>query len=315
MKHVLVTGCAGFIGSHVCQKLLDEGYRVTGIDCLTTNYSRDRKKRNLNELTSHPFFHWMEDDLRSMNLHPVMEEIDYVYHKAALPGVRYSWDHFRDYTEHNMLATQKLLEAAKQQKRVRKVIYASSSSVYGGTEGPVHETQLPAPYSPYGVSKLAGEHLCRLYYQNYGVPVVSLRYFTVYGPYQREDMAFHRFIKSILENRPISVYGDGKQTRDFTYIDDVVQANIRALEKGIPGEVYNVGSQRPIELVSVIQMIGEIVGCDPRIEYRDKHPGDPKHTWADTGKIQNDFSYQPEYPLKKGLKKQIDAIRHFQQIS
>lgn len=309
MKHILVTGCAGFIGSTLAEKLLSLGYHVTGVDCFTDNYTKWIKNKNLEELVRHPNFTWIQANLLSLNLKVLIQKQYAVFHQAAIPGVRSSWgEDFKTYVDYNILATQKLLEAVKDSKIV-KMIYASSSSIYGQSTGPTKEIQTPAPYSPYGVTKLSGEHLCQLYYKNYGVPVVSLRYFTVYGPKQRPDMAFHKFIRNILANKEITIYGDGKQTRDFTYIDDAVLANLLAMEKGRPGEAYNIGGCSRVELLKVIQMLGKLMDEPPILQFSEDQPGDPKHTWADIEKARIDLTYNPSYPLEKGLENQIAYIQ------
>lgn len=308
-KRVLVTGCAGFIGSSLAKKLLDLGYQVTGVDCFTDNYTKWIKNRNMEKLLNHPQFNWIEGDLLVLHLPDLVKNIDVIFHQAAIPGVRSSWGNdFQRYLNHNILATQKLLEAVKYSK-VEKLIYASSSSIYGFVQGKTAEDKLPNPYSPYGVSKLAGEHLCGLYYKNYGVPVVSLRYFTVYGPGQRPDMAFHKFIRNILAKTELTIYGDGRQSRDFTYIDDAVQANLLAMKNGTNGEAYNIGGNSKIELLEVIQLISQFIGEKPNLLFTEEQPGDPKHTWADISKAQLELGYHPTYPLDRGLKKQIEYIQ------
>ncbi|GAB7387572.1 NAD-dependent epimerase/dehydratase family protein [Bacillaceae bacterium] len=309
MKTALVTGCAGFIGSTLCEALLARGYRVTGVDGFTPNYAKWIKEKNLANILSHPAFTWVEGDLRELDLAKLLQNQRYVFHLAAMPGVRSSWGaDFQTYVNHNILLTQRLLEAVKN-SGVEKMVYASSSSIYGSVSGPTREDKLPVPYSPYGVTKLSAEHLCRLYYENYGVPVVSLRYFTVYGPRQRPDMAFHKFIKRILRHEPITVYGDGRQTRDFTYILDAVEANLLALEKGKAGEAYNIGGNSPVELLAVIRLIERITGMRAKLEFLPEQPGDPRHTWADIGKARNELGYLPQYPLEKGLCEQIAFVR------
>lgn len=308
MKNVLVTGCAGFIGASLAIALLNKGYHVTGVDCFTENYTKWIKNKNIEELVKQPNFTWIKGSLLSLDLTLLVKNSHVVFHQAAIPGVRSSWgDDFQKYVDYNILATQKLLEAIKNSV-VEKMIYASSSSIYGITSGQTTENQLPAPFSPYGVTKLAGEHLCQLYYKNYGVPVVSLRYFTVYGPRQRPDMAFHKFIRNILTKKEITIYGDGKQTRDFTYIDDAVSANLLAMEKGRNGEAYNIGGRSRIELLHVINRIGKLMEEQPVLRFIEEQPGDPKHTWADIRKAQDELGYNPSYPLDEGLKKQIAYI-------
>jgi nucleoside-diphosphate-sugar epimerase len=245
-RRCLVTGVAGFIGSHLAERLLQEGYEVVGIDCFTDYYAREAKKANLAGLSGQPHFHFAEMDLCSADLHCALEGVDCVFHHAAQPGVRASWgETFRIYVEDNVLASQRLLEACKG-SAVRRFIYASSSSVYGDAKDlPVTEDSPTRPVSPYGVTKLAGEHLCYLYRTSFGVPTVALRYFTVYGPRQRPDMAFNRFIAAICHGQPIQVYGDGEQSRDFTFVADAVQANLLALRADLSSPEEGVRNTYP----------------------------------------------------------------------
>ena len=233
---VLVTGCAGFIGSHLVDKLLEQGYEVIGMDCFTDYYPREIKEKNISNALKNKNFKLIGGDILNMDKFP---EVNYVFHLAAQAGVRVSWGkNFEIYTRNNIEATQKLLEFYKDRK-IKKFVYASSSSVYGDAELPMKEDSLLKPVSPYGVTKLAGENLCYLYWKNYNVPTVSLRYFTVYGSRQRPDMAIHKFVNAILEENKITVFGDGTQTRDFTYVDDAVEATILAAGNDLVGEVFN----------------------------------------------------------------------------
>lgn len=220
----LVTGCAGFIGSHLCERLLSAGETVWGVDIFTDYYDSSIKRRNLASYRDHQGFTFIEADLAQDDLRPLLESVDCVFHTAGQPGVRGSWgDQFDVYLRNNIHATQRLLESIKTVGKEIRVVYSSSSSVYGNTDQlPTSETALPRPYSPYGMTKLAAEQLCLLYFDNYKIPVTALRYFTVYGPRQRPDMAFHLFIKSIVRDEPIVILGDGEQTRDFTYVDDKI---------------------------------------------------------------------------------------------
>jgi len=240
-SHALVTGCAGFIGSTLTERLLALGTRVTGVDCFTDYYDPALKRRNLERAAREPAFRLLELDLGRDDLGG-LPEVDVVFHQAAQPGVRASWGaEFAQYTHHNVLATQRLLERYRG-RTLERFVYASSSSVYGDAERyPTDEELLPRPFSPYGVTKLAAEHLTLLYGRNFGMPVAALRYFTVYGPRQRPDMAFHRFCRAMLRGEPITVYGDGRQSRDFTFISDAVEANLRAWRQSAPQGVYNVG--------------------------------------------------------------------------
>ena len=295
----LVTGCAGFIGSHLTERLLRKGYEVIGIDCFTDYYAREIKERNIENALNEKNFKLIGEDILEMNEYP---EVDYVFHEAAQAGVRASWGNsFEIYTRNNIEATQKLLEFYKDRK-IKKFVYASSSSVYGDAELPMREDSLLKPVSPYGVTKLAGENLCYLYWRNYNVPTVSLRYFTVYGPRQRPDMAIHKFVKAILNGEEITVFGDGTQTRDFTFIDDVVEANILAANSEIEGGVFNVGGGSRISVNKLIKLLEEIIGKEARINYIEKQKGDVWDTLADTTKISNELNWEPEVKIEEGLK-------------
>lgn len=282
---VLVTGVTGFIGSHLCEYLLKKGMRVVGID----------KKMNSN--------------LLELNLKSLLDGVQIVFHLAAQTGVQSSWGKdFRDYSDDNILATQKLLEACRGSS-IHKFIYASSSSVYGDTNDiPMREGSALCPISPYGVSKLAGEHLCSLYYKNFGISTVSLRYFTVYGERQRPDMAFYRFFKWALEDKPLTIYGDGEQSRDFTHVDDIIEATWMAGKNGSPGEVFNIGGGSHISLNQVIPIIQEIVGRKIEVRYERKQRGDVRHTFADITKAQNKLGYKPKMSLKDGLRQEYEWI-------
>jgi len=302
----LVTGVAGFIGSHLAERLVDEGWEVVGVDCFTDYYPRPLKEANLTRLRDEPCFCLIEADLGSADLAPLLEGVEVIFHQAAQAGVRASWGtSFADYTYHNVLATQRLLEAVKGLP-LRKFVYASSSSVYGDTPDlPMRETSLPRPYSPYGVTKLAAEHLCELYRRNFGVPTVSLRYFTVYGPRQRPDMGFHRFIRFVLSGQPVPVYGDGEQTRDFTFVSDAVEANLLALAEGATG-VFNIGGGSRVTVNHVLQLLAELLGVQVHVEHREKQHGDVRHTWADTTAAREVLGFVPKVGLREGLTAQVE---------
>ena len=267
MTRVLVTGCAGFIGSHLTEELLKNGYDVIGVDNFSDYYPRKLKEENLSNALRNENFNFIEADLTNFDLNGLVEKVDYIIHEAAQPGAGKSWGtEFEIYLNNNILLTQKLLEACKG-KKVSKFVFASSSSVYGDSELPMREGNALRPLSPYGTSKLACESLCYLYWRSYGIPVVSLRYFTVYGRRQRPDMAFHRFIKAILNKSEITVFGDGSQKRDFTHVTDIVKATISAMEIGVEGEVYNIGGGSTIRLIDAIKKIEEITGSEAKINY------------------------------------------------
>jgi nucleoside-diphosphate-sugar epimerase len=312
----LVTGAAGFIGSHLAERLLADGHEVYGIDAFIDYYDRSIKERNLEGPRSWNTFTFVEGNLIDVHLRPLLEGVDWVFHEAAQAGVRASWgEEFTHYTTCNVDATQRLLETVLRLGGVKRVVYASSSSVYGNaTELPLHEDAVLHPYSPYGVTKLAAEHLCTLYQRNFGVPTVSLRYFTVYGPRQRPDMAFHRFCKSIISNEPIRVYDDGNQTRDFTYVSDVVEANIQAAqtEEAI-GQVINIAGGSRVTLRSVIHMLENITGSNLEILYESRQHGDVRHTFADTRRARQLLDYRPSVKLMEGLALEFEAMHNLYQ--
>jgi nucleoside-diphosphate-sugar epimerase len=308
-RSALVTGVAGFVGSHLAERLLAEGWHVTGVDCFTDTYARSIKERNLAAVNGHTRFVFQETDLVTTDLKTMVTGVDVLFHLAGQAGVRTSWGaEFEIYTERNVLATQRLLEAAKGAD-LDRFVYASSSSVYGDTKDlPVTEKSLPLPISPYGVSKLAAEYLCRLYYTEYGVPTVSVRYFTVYGPRQRPDMAFNRLIRAMLRDASFPVYGDGQQTRDFTFVSDAVEATVLAASAE-PGRVFNVGGGSRVTLNEVIAMLEELVGKTARIERQGKQAGDVRHTWADTSQFRDAVGFVPQVPLREGLKQEVAWLR------
>jgi len=298
----LVTGVAGFIGSHLAETLLKQGHQVTGIDCFTDYYSKELKKINLTNLKQNKNFNFKEADLFDLDLPLILKQTDWVFHLAAQAGVRASWGkNFEIYTQNNILATQKLLEASKDAK-LKGFIYASSSSVYGDIHTlPTPEMVYLQPVSPYGVTKLAGEHLCYLYHKNFGIPIMALRYFTVYGPRQRPDMAFHRFLKAALLGEPIEIYGDGEQTRDFTYISDIINVHLTVMDHFHPGEVFNIGGGTQTSLKTALALISEITGHEIKIIYKSRQKGDVRHTAADITKAKNILGYKPQVGLSDGL--------------
>jgi nucleoside-diphosphate-sugar epimerase len=306
----LVTGAAGFIGSHLSRKLLEQGWGVRGVDCFTDSYPRWIKEGNIAPLLQNKNFEFLPQDILELDLDRILQTAEAVFHLAAQAGVRTSWgENFSVYIHNNILATQKLLEAAKT-RPVQKFVYASSSSVYGLTSSlPMSETDLLHPLSPYGVTKLAAEQLCFLYFKNYSVPTVSLRFFTVYGPGQRPDMAFHKFFKSIAAGKPITVFGSGKQTRDFTYVNDIVAACLAALRQGKQGEIYNVGGGHRETLEDIFPLLEDICHKKVKIRRADEQKGDVPHTFADIEKAKNDLQYAPRTQLREGLQEEWNWIR------
>jgi nucleoside-diphosphate-sugar epimerase len=299
----LVTGGAGFIGSHLSERLLDQGSRVRAIDAFTDFYARPLKERNLQNLRGRENYEFVEGDLRELDLAKQLEGITHVFHLAAQAGVRRSWgSEFSVYTGLNIDSTQRLLEACAK-RPIERLVYASSSSVYGDDVAiPMVETALPQPVSPYGVTKLSAEQLCHLYYVNFGVPAVSLRYFTVYGPRQRPDMGFNRFFTAILQNKPLIQYGDGLQTRDFTYVADAAKATADAAVRGVPGRVYNIGGGSRVSLREVFELIARVSGRKVTIDQQEPQKGDMRDTYADTSRARADLGFAPSVTLEEGLR-------------
>jgi UDP-glucose 4-epimerase len=300
----LVTGGAGFIGSHLSERLLAEGADVVAIDCFTDYYPRVLKERNLSSLRGRDRYRLIESSIADANLPAILDDgVTHVFHLAAQAGVRKSWGKdFQIYTELNVDATQALLEACVG-RSIERVVYASSSSVYGDEVTlPMKEDALPKPVSPYGVTKLAAEHLCQLYFVNHAVPTVSLRYFTVYGPRQRPDMGFNRFFSAVLDGHPVTQYGDGLQTRDFTFVADAVTATAAAAVLGVPGGVYNIGGGSRVSLLEVFELIGRVSGRRVLIENQPAQKGDMRDTYADTSKARKDLGFVPAVPLEAGLR-------------
>ncbi len=298
----LVTGTAGFIGSHLTGALLDRGAQVTGIDCFTDYYPRAIKEANLENNRRRDGFRFVETRIQDADLPSLLADVTHVFHLAAQAGVRKSWGRdFRTYTENNIEASQVLLEACVG-LGLRRFVYASSSSVYGDNASiPMREDALPQPVSPYGVTKLAAEQLCYLYYVNHGVPATSLRYFTVYGPRQRPDMGFHRFIRAALEGRPITLYGDGEQTRDFTFVKDAVAATMAAGDRGVNGRAYNVGGGSRVSINHVLDIIGRVAGRALDVRREPAQKGDMRDTFADTSLAKADLGFAPQVSLEEGI--------------
>ena len=301
----MVTGCAGFIGSHLTESLLADGAEVLGIDCFNSNYPRADKLENLRRAREHDGFEFVPLDLSRGDLSDLVADCDVIFHLAGEPGVRSSWGAtFETYLKNNVLATQQLLEAARAWPE-KRFVNASSSSVYGQAESlPTTERALPAPFSPYGVTKLSAEQLCTLYHGNYGLEVVSLRYFSVYGPRQRPDMGFHRFCRAAVEDREITVFGDGEQTRDFTFVADVVAATRAAAAapaEVAAGKVYNVGGGSRISVNAALDLLAEFAGRPLNVCRLGQENGDVRDTGADTAKARADLGFAPRTSVPEGL--------------
>ncbi|HTM25320.1 MAG TPA: NAD-dependent epimerase/dehydratase family protein [Vicinamibacterales bacterium] len=298
----LVTGVAGFIGSHIAATLLDNGATVVGVDSFTDYYARSIKEKNLEENRLRDGFRFAETRIQDADLAALLDDVTHVFHLAAQAGVRKSWGKdFAIYTTNNVEASQVLLEACVGRPLTR-FVYASSSSVYGDRVSiPMREDALPQPVSPYGVTKLAAEQLCYLYHVNFGVPTVAMRYFTVYGPRQRPDMAFHRFIKAAVRDESITLYGDGEQTRDFTFVADAVAATIAAGERGVHGRAYNVGGGSRVSMNQVLRIVERLAGHPLKVIREAAQKGDMRDTYADTSLARQDLGFAPKVPLEEGI--------------
>jgi nucleoside-diphosphate-sugar epimerase len=299
----LVTGAAGFIGSHLCEALLRAGHAVVGLDAFIPFYPRAAKQANLAPCLGHPDFAFHELDLRSDPLGPALDGVGAVFHLAAMPGLTRSWTDFDLYQSCNLTATQRLLEALRPRPRLERFVYASTSSVYGKF-GSGDEMLPTRPVSPYGVTKLAGENLCRAHADEHGLPLVVLRYFSVYGPRQRPDMGYHRFIQALLRGQPVVVHGDGLQARGNTYVEDCVEATVRALGAP-PGEVYNIGGGETANVWEVLAKLEGLLGWRAVVRREPPRPGDQRFTAADTGKVQRHLGWQPAVGLDEGLARQV----------
>lgn len=306
MSRCIVTGAAGFIGSHLSEALVARGHEVIGVDAFIPYYPRTYKEQNLQGLLTQKAFQFHELDLRTSNLRDVVQGADVIFHLAAMAGLMKSWSDFQSYSSCNAEATQRLLDAARDES-IPHFIYVSTSSVYGKqATGPEDSTL--APFSPYGITKLAGEQLCRAYEANFGVPITILRYFSVYGPRQRPDMAYHILIRSLLNGEPFTMFGDGEQTRSNTFCTDSIQATLLAFEKRdrALGEVFNVGGGEIISLNQVREMLEDLIGRKLEIDRQPARPGDQKHTAANTEKIRRVLGYNPDTKVYDGLKAQIE---------
>ena len=305
--HALVTGAAGFVGSHLADALLARGDTVIGVDCFTPYYDRADKETNVAAAIAGGA-QLVEADLRTAALEPLLDGVDVVFHQAAQAGVRLSWSEgFADYVGHNVLATQRLLEAVVAARPTARVVYASSSSVYGNQPRyPTRETDLPRPFSPYGVTKLAAEHLCGLYAENYGLSAVSLRYFTVFGPRQRPDMSIHRLCEAAVHGTRFPRYGDGSQIREFTYVDDIVRANLLAADVDVaPGTCVNIAGGGEITLAELITLVGDLAGSPVNIEAQPAQPGDARRNGGAIDDARELLGWEPRVTLRDGVAAQL----------
>lgn len=307
----LVTGAAGFVGSHLVHGLCAEGYDVVGMDSFTDYYDVGLKRANA-AAAVRAGARFVDGDLNVLDLRELLDGVEVVFHLAGQPGVRSCWGkEFSTYTYCNVEATQRLLEACRDHRTLRRLVYASSSSVYGNAERfPTAEADRPQPFSPYGVTKLAAEHLCNLYAEGFGVPTVALRYFTVYGPGQRPDMAFSRFAMAAARREPIVVYGSGEQIRDFTYVDDVVAANLAAATRPVrPGTVLNVAGGSHTTVNEVLRIFEGVAGSRLRVTHADAAAGDVRRTGGDTTAIRTVLQWHPNVDLADGIARQFHWAR------
>ena len=303
----LVTGVAGFIGSHLAENLLNQGHQVIGIDEFNDYYDRHQKQANIYPFQQHPNFTLIQDSIHNLDWKTLLQNVEVIYHQAAQAGVRGSWgQNFKDYTDRNLNATQIILEACRNAPHLQRLIFASSSSVYGNAETlPTTEQTAPQPVSPYGITKLAAEQLCQLYAHNFDVPVTILRYFTVYGPRQRPDMAFHKFFKAVLERQPITILGDGQQTRNYTYVADIISTNLAATTSDLAlGKTINIGGNACVSLNTILDLIETITQTPLQKHYLPYAVGDAKHTNADITLATKLLNYTPQINLETGLTQQ-----------
>jgi nucleoside-diphosphate-sugar epimerase len=304
---ILVTGVAGFVGSHVAERLLSDGHEVIGLDGFTDYYPRPVKERNLAPMMERPGFTFHELDLRRDELGPALDRVEAVIHEAAMPGLPRSWSDFQAYLDCNVLGVARLLDACGT-AGIPRFLHASTSSVYG-LEAVGDETMPLRPISPYGVTKLAAEHLIQAHVATFGFPAVIVRYFSIFGPRQRPDMAYHRFIDAMLDGRPITIFGDGEQSRSNTFISDAVEGTLAALKGGRIGEVYNIGGGESLTVNQAIATISEALGVEPIIERAEARPGDQRRTGADTSRAERTFGYRPSVGALEGLRRQVDWHR------
>ena len=299
-----MTGAAGFIGSHLCERLLSEHWIVTGIDSLAATYETGTRRASMERLQENRAFRFIEGDLLHIDVTDLVRDVDVVFHLAARPGVRSSWEDFQWALDANVMATKRVLYGLVRSESKARLVFASSSSVYGSTSNfPTTEGELLRPISPYGVTKASAEQLISAYATQFGVDSVILRYFTVYGPRQRPDMAFSKWITSALSGRPLTVFGSGDAVRDFTYVSDVVEATLRAARART--DTYNVAGGSPITVTDAIELMAELVGRDVEVRHVSTSAGDPERTWGDTSLIQTEMGWKPEVDIRSGLGEQV----------
>lgn len=304
---VVVTGAAGFIGSHVCEALLARGDEVVGVDCFTDYYARTDKQANLADATSHDRFTFVEADLRTDALEPILDGADAVVNEAATPGLVLSWDDFERYQSTNLSAVKRLIDASIE-VGIGHLVQASTSSVYGA-DATGDEDSACLPVSPYGVTKLAAEHLLRAHSETAALPLTILRYFSIYGPRQRPDMAYRIFCERLLRGEPITVFGDGRQSRSNTYVGDCVAATIAALDRPADGSVFNIGGGREIELLEAIEILATHLGVQPVVEHRPARRGDQRRTCAATDLARVELGWKPEVAPEDGLAAEVAWVR------
>ena len=302
---VVVTGAAGFVGSHLCERLLADGHEVVGVDSFSDYYSRDIKRRNLEAALANPRFRLEETDVVEADLGRILKDARTVFHLAGQDGIQPSWGgQFDRYVHDNVVATQRLLEALRDSP-LDRFVFASSSSVYGEAEMfPTRENALPRPVSPFGMTKLAAEHLVFVYMRNFGIPVTSLRYFTVYGPRQRPDMAFSLFMHALVEGHEIEIFGDGEQTREYTYVSDIVDGTVKAATADVVGQVVNLGGGSRVTVNRVLATLEDVSGMKARRRMLPAAPGDPRHTGASINLARERLGWEPRVSLREGLARQ-----------
>ena len=311
MPRSIVTGAAGFVGSHIVERLLELGHDVVGVDCFTDYYDRSRKEANLAVATDHDAFTLVEADLVSADLGELLDGAEFVFHQAGQAGVRPSWgSHFAGYLRNNIDATQRLLEAAKDAS-ITKMVFASSSSIYGEREdGPFRETDpVDRPISPYAATKRAGELTAHTFHHACGLSITCARIFTAYGPRQRPDLAIRKFAERMRERKSVPVFGDGHSLRDFTYIDDLVDGLVRALDRDLGFAILNLGNGGKISVLGVIELLEKTLKVPAQIEWLPAQTGDVRRTWSDTTAARKALGFEPKVSIDEGIARFADWLR------